>query len=61
MILAHVLEMPRLYSGTDAAGRPWTTLCLPKAFGERLREMTPRQRASTMRGLLSDMKKSLHA
>ncbi len=58
MILAHVLEMPRLYSGTDVQGRPWTALCLPKSFGERLRELTPQQRASTMRGLIKDMRKS---
>ncbi len=58
MIFQHVVEMPRLYSGTDRQGRPWTVLLFPKAFGEALAEMTSHQRVATLRGLVKDFRRN---
>lgn len=58
MILQSIVELPRLYSGRDSRGRSWTTLFLPRGFSLALDEKTERQRASILKGLLSDMKTS---
>lgn len=58
MILRHIVEMPRLYSGVDRQGRGWTALYLPKKFSEALDAMTPRQRVATLRGLHADVRKA---
>lgn len=57
MFLGYVSQMPHLYSGVDDKGRQWTTLSLPKAFGEHLQGRTPHQRLAIMRGLLADLKR----
>jgi hypothetical protein len=49
--------MPHLESGIDTKGRPWATVCLPKAFGEHMRGMAQGQRLATLRGLIGDLKR----
>lgn len=58
MILQHITEMPRLYSGRSNDGHEWTAIFLPRAFGEVLRTMGERQRVTTMRGIVADFRKS---
>lgn len=58
MILRHIVDMPRLYSGEDKAGLPWTAMFLPEAFGTSLSAMTSRQRINVLRGLYADFRKS---
>lgn len=49
--------MPRLWSGRDKDGLPWTALYIPRGYGRHLNEMNPVQRAKTMRGLIADVKR----
>ena len=49
-------EMPHLYAGIDDKGRPWVTVCLPKAFGDHLKTRNDKQRVQIMRGLLAELK-----
>ena len=57
MILQHVTEMPRLFSGRDKDGHEWTALFIPRRYGEHLKTMNPVQRAKTMRGLMADVRR----
>lgn len=56
MILQHIMDMPRLYSGIDRQGRPWTCLRFPDAFGRALAAMPSSQRVRTLKGLYADFK-----
>lgn len=51
--------MPRLVSGVDRQGRPWTCLHLPRSFGEALNAMNYDQRVKTMRSLYADFRRSV--
>ncbi len=59
MILQHALECPRLWSGTDRQGRPWTCLHFPRAYGEALAAMPSHQRVKVLKGLYADYKASV--
>ena len=59
MIFRHVMDMPRLVSGIDYRGRPWTCLHFPEAFGKALSEQPHAQRVKTLRGILADFKRSV--
>ena len=57
MILQHIPDMPRLYSGVDRQGRGWTALHFPKAYGEFINAMNAHQRAKHLKGLMADLKR----
>lgn len=49
---------PRLYSGHDRTGVPWTVVYLPREFGEHLNRLSDVNRRRTLRRLLADFERT---